>query len=156
MKRSVKRTRSKSEPIDSIREQAFDLRKKGLTYALIEKQLGIPYLQAKELGKAYDAAHGRPDHIVRTLRGETLPTGLTSIPVRDLRNDTARILGQVEKGRRFLITVSGRGIAELGPVVSRSHFVPRAVVESILREAPLDRAFLSDLNDAIGQRVDEI
>lgn len=134
----------------------FDLRKKGLTYALIEKQLGIPYLQAKELGKAYDAAHGRPSHIVRTLSGETLPTGLTSIPVRDLRNDTARILSQVEKGRRFLVTVSGHGVAELGPVASRPYFVPRSVVESILREAPLDRAFLSDIHGAIGQRVDEI
>lgn len=156
MKRSTNKGRDKSQPANSVTEQAFDLRKKGLTYALIEKQLGIPYLQAKELAKAYDAAHGRPDHIVRTLRGETLPTGLTSIPVRDLRNDTARILGQVENGRRFLITVSGRGVAELGPAGSRPHFVPRAVLESILREAPLDRAFLSDIHDATGQRVDEI
>lgn len=110
--------RARKNESNSLRDQAFELRKKGFTYSLIEKQLGIPYLQAKELGKAYDAKHGRPSHIVRTLTGQTLPTGLTPIPVRELRNDTARILNQVEEGRRFLVTVAGRGVAELGPVLT--------------------------------------
>jgi len=148
--------RDNQEPSDTIKQRAFELRKKGFSYALIEKQLNIPYLQAKELGRAYDTQHGKPSRIVRTLAGQTLPSGTISIPVRDLRNETARILRQVEKGRRFLITVSGRGVAELGPAMSRSYFVPRSIVESIIREAPLDRGFLADVDDAVGQKVDEL
>ena len=141
---------------DHLRERAFQLREKGYTYALIEKTLAIPYLQAKELGREYDVRHGRPRRIIRTLAGEILGTGPTSIPVRDLRNDTGRILRQVEKGRSFLITVSGHEVAELRPAASRSVFVPSLVVENIIREAPLDRAFAAEIKAALNQRVNEL
>lgn len=63
---------------------------------------------------------------------------------------------QVEAGRRFRITVSGHEVAELTPVASKSVFVSSSVVESIIRETPLDRGFKADLKAAIGQRVDEL
>jgi prevent-host-death family protein len=140
---------------DDVRRRAFELRAKGCTYALIEKRLGIPYLRARELGTEYDARHGKPGRIVRTLADETSGLGSTIIPVRDLRNDTARILRQVEKGQTFVVTVSGHKVAELRPA-SDSAFVPRSVVESILREAPLDRRFAKDIEAAAGQRVDDL
>ncbi len=142
--------------VEELRKQAFELREKGCTYALIEKKLGIHYRQAKQFGKEYDALHGRPTSIIRNLAEETLGTGPISIPVRDLRNDSARILRQVETGRRFLITVSGHEVAELVPVVSRSVFVPRSIIERIIREAPLDHGFAGDIEAAAGQRVDEL
>jgi hypothetical protein len=37
-----------------------------------------------------------------------------------------------------------------------TRFVPRAVVEEIIREAPLDQQFESDLRDAVGDRIDEL
>lgn len=140
----------------SIRRRAFQLRERGFTYALIEKQLGIPYAEAKQLGHQYDAQHGKPAKIVRALAPDSTGSGPTRIPVRELRNDSAGILRQVEAGRRFLITVAGREIAELGPLASRSAFAPRSAVERIIREAPLDDRFGDDVGAALRDRVDEL
>jgi prevent-host-death family protein len=139
-----------------IRRRAFQLREKGFTYALIEKQLGIPYAEAKQLGHEYDARHGKPRKVVRTVAPESPGSGPIRIPVRDLRNDSAGILRQVEAGRTFLITVAGREVAELGPVPSRSRFGSKSALEAIIREAPLDDQFLRDVNDVVGERIDEL
>ena len=141
---------------DSLRQRAFDLRQQGFTYVLIEKTLAITYLEARELGRAYDAEHGRPRRIVRRLRRPTEDGGPIRIPARDLRNDSARILRLVEAGQRFRITVSGREVAELAPAATRSEFASRSAVERILREAPLDPGFAADLATAVGQRIDEL
>src|ERR1700732_3826137 len=127
-----------------IKRRAFQLREKGFTYALIEKQLGIPYAEAKQLGHEYDARHGKPKKVVRTLAPESSGSGPIRIPVRELRNDSAGILRQVEAGRSFLITVAGREVAELGSVASRSRFATKAALEAIIREAPLDEQFRHD------------
>jgi prevent-host-death family protein len=139
-----------------IKRRAFQLREKGFTYALIEKQLGIPYAEAKQLGHEYDASHGKPKKVVRTVAPESAGSGPIRIPVRDLRNDSAGILRQVEAGRTFLITVAGREVAELGPVPSRSRFGSKAALEAIIREAPLDDQFMRDVRDAFDDRIDEL
>ena len=140
----------------SIKRRAFQLREKGFTYALIEKQLGIPYAEAKQLGHEYDARHGRPRKIVRTLAPDSTGPGPIRIPVRELRNDSAGILRQVEAGRSFRITVAGRDVAELGPVAARGRFASKSALEAILREAPLDDQFMRDINDVLGERIDEL
>lgn len=140
----------------SVRRLAYQLREKGFTYALIEKELGIPYAEAKHLGHAYDTQHGKPRKIVRTQQPERDSKGRIKIPVRELRNDSAGILRQVEAGWRFVITVAGREIAELVPLPSRPTFVPAAVIERIIREAPLDAQFSDDIRAALPQRVDEL
>ena len=139
-----------------IKRRAFQLREKGFTYALIEKQLGIPYAEAKQLGHEYDTRHGKPRKVVRSLAPDSTGSGPIRIPVRDLRNDSAGILRQVEAGRSFLITVAGREVAELGPVASRSRFASKSAVEAIIREAPLDDQFIRDVHAALGDRIDEL
>jgi prevent-host-death family protein len=47
---------------------------------------------------------------------------MSTIGVRQLRNDTAAILRRVEAGERLTITVSGRPIAELVPLDDRPRF----------------------------------
>ena len=42
------------------------------------------------------------------------------------------------------------------PVEPRSSFVSASVIDSIRREAPLDRAFQRDLKKALPQRVDDV
>jgi prevent-host-death family protein len=139
-----------------IKRRAFQLREKGFTYALIEKQLGIPYAEAKQLGHEYDARHGKPRKVVRTVAPDSAGSGPTRIPVRDLRNDSAGILRQVEAGRSFLITVAGREVAELGPIAARGWFSSKSALEAILREAPLDDQFMHDVRDAFDDRIDEL
>jgi prevent-host-death family protein len=138
----------------NLGRQARALRAKGYSYALIEKQLGIPYLQARELAAEYDAKHGKPQRVIRNAPTVVGPN-VTSVPVRDLRNNTAALLRQVEKGHRFIITVSGRTVAELGPISSRLVFAPRSVIEAIIREAPLDKDFTRDVDEGLDQSVDE-
>jgi prevent-host-death family protein len=139
-----------------IRRRAFQLREKGFTYALIEKHLGIPYAAAKQLGHEYDARHGKPRKVVRTLAPDSSGSGPIRIPVRELRNDSAAILRQVEAGRSFLITVAGREIAALSPLAPRSTFVPRSVVAAIIGEAALDDQFRPDVDAALDDRVDKL
>ena len=40
----------------------------------------------------------------------------TTIPQRELRNDVGAVLRRVEAGEEFIITVSGRPVAELRPL----------------------------------------
>ncbi len=48
----------------------------------------------------------------------------TTIPQRELRNDVSSVLRRVEAGEEFIVTVSGRPVAELRPVVRKRRFVP--------------------------------
>ena len=48
---------------------------------------------------------------------------MADIPARDLRNDVSGVLRRVEAGERLRVTVSGRPVAELGPLPGR----PRAI-----------------------------
>lgn len=52
------------------------------------------------------------------------PPVATTIPQRDLRNDVSAVLRRVEAGEEFIVTVSGRPVAELRPVLRRRRHVP--------------------------------
>lgn len=78
------------------------------------------------------------------------------IPQRELRNEIAKVLGEVSAGRSLRVTVRGRPVADLVPVSEARRFVPRSKVESILGEAPLDAGFLDDVHAALGSTVDEL
>ena len=146
------RKRSARRAGDDVDARVQKLRAKGYSYALIERELGIPYLRARELAAKYDASHGKPRRVLRKPPSSSDGEPET-IPLRDLRNQTSRILRRVEQGQRFLISVSGRIVAELGPRSKQPYFVPRSVIESIIREAPLDREFLDDLKEMRRERV---
>jgi prevent-host-death family protein len=148
------RRRSKKDDVDPVAARAEELRAKGYSYALIERTLSIPYLRARELAAKYDAKHGKPRRIMRT--DPAVAGGPLTIPVRTLRNQTASVLHEVERGKRYLVTVSGRTVAELRPVSRRSTFVPRTAVERIIGEAPLDRHFSTDLAKFFDERIDQI
>ena len=57
----------------------------------------------------------------------------TTIPQRDLRNDVSAVLRRVEAGEEFVVTVSGRPVAELRPVAKRGSL---AAFAAALREGP--------------------
>lgn len=68
---------------------------------------------------------------------------MKTIPHRELRNNSGAVLRQAEAGERFLITVDGRPVAELGPPRKRQ-WVPPAAINEILR-SPTDPEFIDDL-----------
>lgn len=78
------------------------------------------------------------------------------IPQRELRNNVAGVLREVEAGAHLRITVGGRAVADLVPVPRRKRFVPAAVVQRILSEAPLDPRFARDLARALPDTTDDL
>ena len=77
------------------------------------------------------------------------------ITQRELRNQSAAVLREVEAGRTVVVTRNGSPVAELRPIQPRQ-FVPRATLADAARRAPrvdADR-FRADLDAVIDPRVD--
>ena len=82
---------------------------------------------------------------------------MRTIPQRELRNNIARVLREVEAGERLRITVDGRPVADLVPVAAgRRTFVPRDEVARLLTESPLDVGFGRDVAIASGATIEEL
>ena len=76
------------------------------------------------------------------------------ITQRELRNDSAAILREVQAGRTVIIARNGVPVAELRPVPPR-RFVPRAVIADAAKRAPrVDASRLrADLDAVVDQSV---
>ncbi|MBO9532380.1 MAG: type II toxin-antitoxin system prevent-host-death family antitoxin [Solirubrobacteraceae bacterium] len=78
---------------------------------------------------------------------------MASIPQRELRNDVAGVLRRAEAGERLVVTVSGRPVAELGPIRARRE-VNAADARAALAGLLPPRGVLDDLRAAGGGLVD--
>ena len=75
--------------------------------------------------------------------------GVRTISQRELRNDSASVLRDVQSGETITVTRNGTPLAELRPV-SRRTVVPRSVIAASARRAPrVDLARLREDLDAI-------
>lgn len=79
-----------------------------------------------------------------------------TISQRELRNDSAAVLREVESGETLVITRNGTPIAELRPLGPR-RFVPRDRIVNAAKTAPrIDFArFRADLDSTLDQRLDD-
>jgi prevent-host-death family protein len=77
------------------------------------------------------------------------------ISQRELRNDSAAVLREVQSGRRLTVTRNGVPVAELRPVPA-GRFVPRSVIAAAIPLGPtVDAdAFRADLDAIVDQAVD--
>src|SRR5437867_9346938 len=93
--------------------------------------------------------------MAKVLKRKARPRGSEprEIPQRELRNDISRVLAAVERGARFRVTVRGRPVAEIVPIPTRKTWVPRDEVLKILRRAPLDENFMSDVDGAVDNTI---
>jgi prevent-host-death family protein len=57
---------------------------------------------------------------------------VTTIPQKELRNNVGEVLRRAETGEQFTITVSGRPVAELGPVEKR-RWVGAAALKNVVQ-----------------------
>jgi prevent-host-death family protein len=81
---------------------------------------------------------------------------MREIPQRELRNNVAAVLREVEAGESLRVTVRGRPVADLVPVGARKRSLSPDDVERIVARAPLDSSFAGDLDAAAGARIDEL
>ena len=80
---------------------------------------------------------------------------MRTITQRQLRNESAAVLRDVQAGQSMIVTRNGTPVAELRPVSLR-RFVPRAVIVAAARRAPrIDAArFRADLDALVEPYVD--
>jgi len=80
---------------------------------------------------------------------------MTVIPQRTLRNEVSDVLRRAEAGERFVITVSGRPVAELGPVTATGpqRFVPADVVNALLASLPPDETLMDELRATFDEEL---
>jgi prevent-host-death family protein len=60
---------------------------------------------------------------------------MPTITERELRNNFAQLLGQVESGEEFTVTVAGRPVARIGPA-SRQQWVHGPALQRIWQTQP--------------------
>ncbi|HVS13274.1 MAG TPA: type II toxin-antitoxin system prevent-host-death family antitoxin [Thermoanaerobaculia bacterium] len=77
-----------------------------------------------------------------------------TITQRELRNDSAAVLREVQAGQTLIVTRNGTPVAELRPVQPK-RFVPRSVIAEAAARAPrIDAArFRADLDARVDQSV---
>jgi prevent-host-death family protein len=75
-----------------------------------------------------------------------------TIPQKELRNQVGEVLRRAEAGEQFTITVSGRPVAELGPVRARQ-WVPSAQLADLWATPP-DPTLDRDLQALGGELTD--
>jgi prevent-host-death family protein len=73
----------------------------------------------------------------------TLPL-VPQIPQKKLRNEVGEVLRQAEAGEVFTITVSGRPVAELGPIKRDRTWVDGSVLDELWK-LPVDESLARDL-----------
>lgn len=75
------------------------------------------------------------------------------VGVRDLRNDTARVLDAVRAGERVTLTVHGEPIADIVPHGGRTRWLSGAILRDQLLQRAADPALRSDLDDLAGDTL---
>lgn len=77
---------------------------------------------------------------------------MATVPQKELRNQVGEVLRRAEAGEEITITVSGRPVAQLGPVRSRQ-WVDDSVLGE-LAKLPPDPTFMEDIEGGHGDLVD--
>lgn len=77
---------------------------------------------------------------------------VTTIPQKELRNQVGEVLRRVEAGETLTVTVAGRPVAELRPIVRRSWVGGQALAR--LWDTPAPRGLEADLDLLDARLVD--
>ncbi len=95
-----------------------------------------------------------PHTLLRCATSATLQFVSKIITQRELRNQSAAVLREVQAGHTIVVTRNGVPVAELRPVQPR-RFVPRAVIAEAAKRAPrIDaRRLRADLDATVDPRV---
>jgi antitoxin (DNA-binding transcriptional repressor) of toxin-antitoxin stability system len=79
------------------------------------------------------------------------------VSVRELRNSTAGVIAELEKGERLTLTVNRRPVADIVPhVEERDPWIPSSELRRIRDEAAADPDLLTDLADVRGDEIDDL
>lgn len=75
------------------------------------------------------------------------------VGVRELRNDTARVIDAVRAGERVTLTVHGEPIADIVPHGARDRWLSGAAVREQLLRRAADPGLRGDLDELAGETL---
>jgi len=78
------------------------------------------------------------------------------IGVRELRNQTSRVIDAVRAGERVILTVHGEEVADIVPHGQRTRWLPGDHLRRELAERAADPALSDDLDGLAGQTLNEL
>lgn len=78
------------------------------------------------------------------------------IGVRQLRNDTGRVIDAVRAGERVTLTVRGEPIADIVPHGSRTRWLAGAALRDQLARRAADSALRDDLDELAGETLADL
>ena len=81
---------------------------------------------------------------------------MTDIPARDLRNNVSGVLRRVEAGERLRVTVSGRPVAELVPLVNRPQTISWEAFMAGSQDWRADPGLAKDLAELLPDTTDDV
>jgi prevent-host-death family protein len=81
---------------------------------------------------------------------------MTEIPLRELRNQTSRVLRRVEAGEHLTVTIGGRPIADLVPHSGRRRFVAREEILRFIESRRPDQTLTADVRRLIPDTTDDV
>jgi prevent-host-death family protein len=81
---------------------------------------------------------------------------IRTITQRELRNQSATVLREVESGRTFIVSRNGTPIGELRPIKRRRFVLREAIADTAGRAARIDAAqFRADLDAIVDPRPND-
>lgn len=78
------------------------------------------------------------------------------VGVRDLRNDTARVIEAVRAGERVTLTVHGEPVADIVPHGNRTRWLSGAVLREQLAHRAADPELRADLDTLAGETLADL
>jgi prevent-host-death family protein len=78
------------------------------------------------------------------------------VGVRELRNETTRVIDAVRSGERVTLTVHGEPVADIVPHRARARWLSGATLRSELHERAADPRLRSDLDELAGQTLADL
>lgn len=78
------------------------------------------------------------------------------VGVRDLRNETARVLDAVRAGERVTLTVRGEPLADIVPHGGRTRWLAGGALRDQLAQRAADPALRDDLDELVGQTLADL
>ena len=79
-----------------------------------------------------------------------------NVGVRDLRNQTGRVIDAVRAGERVVLTVHGEPLADIVPHERRTRWLSGPELRQQLAERAADPALRQDLDELAGHTLDQL
>ena len=78
------------------------------------------------------------------------------VGVRDLRNQTGRVIDAVRAGERVTLTVHGEPVADIVPHERRTRWLSGTQLRGQLADRAADPGLQQELNELVGHTLDEL